>query len=132
VACDEIRILSLLLAPFARRAQNDEVQLVTVRKAQRATDGLPSAVTALIWSLRSCMKPRQYSNAYVVTQDAAYKICDEGADDVLPRTGMLSVGTVVWLEGAGKAHSHSDPNLTAYAEDIGTICLSREVLAAAK
>jgi hypothetical protein len=78
------------------------------------------------------MKPGQYREAYVVMQDAAYKVCDEGADDVLPRTGMLSVGTVIWLEGAGKAHSHSDQNVTAYAQGIGTICLSREVLAAAK
>ena len=74
------------------------------------------------------MKPREYSNPHVVMQDVSYTVLQDVKNGSVPRTGMLSIGRVVWLPADGSG-ALEDAKVRAWAEGIGAIAVSRNSLA---
>jgi hypothetical protein len=81
----------------------------------------------------TAMKPIGYRDSFVVMQDAAYTLVNESGDVMgLPRTGLFKVGRVVWLPPFGKIKTLAAAHIVAWAEGVGTVSISRNVLASAR
>lgn len=76
------------------------------------------------------MKPQEYKDPHVVMQDVSYTVLQDLQDGSLPRTGMLSIGRVVWLPA--DSEELGEAKVRAWAESIGEIALSRNYLAKTK
>jgi hypothetical protein len=74
------------------------------------------------------MKPQEYRNTCVITEQTPYQIADGSSKGIQPGHGVLNPGRVVWLE-KDLDEKLSEPSVSAYAEGIGVIAIDPHLLA---
>lgn len=75
------------------------------------------------------MKPQKFSNQLIVMQDTAYQVLEVDGSVSPLKSGMLSVGRVVWLPRPEDVRNLGEAKVAAYVEPIGLVSVSRNALA---
>ena len=71
------------------------------------------------------VKPHEYGNCYVLTEDVHYETVDLAQKGSQASTGTLSVGRVVWIERDSSGANHP---VRAYVEGIGIVSIDSRSL----
>jgi hypothetical protein len=121
----------LVLTSTLHEQPSGRYQVLDVREGPIALIAKSKAMIAESETQESVMKPSEYRNTFVVMQDVSYRVIEDKEGGVLPKTGTLGVGRVVWLPDPDKEKALDDAQVVAYAENIGMVSVSRNSLARA-
>ena len=78
------------------------------------------------------MKPNEFSHSFVVMQMAPYQVVETDRSMSPFKAGTLNVGRVVWLPKPEDVEDLGQARVLAFAEGIGRVSISRNVLASSR
>ena len=78
------------------------------------------------------MKPSEYKQPFALMQATPYEITDPLNKELLPGSGVLGVGQILWLAALPAVRAKPQAPVKAYVEGIGVIFIDSRFLAPLK